>query len=188
MFEYAMLLGGHLGSILAAVMLTTLRCYPIATFARRGWLIKRDDILDSFTTDAKALYLKTFLTVDSKEPAKAFDDLYYNRYGRRIMPRSVVFTDEARIYRTLTHLGYQHSRVYHSARVYVEGEAHVNTLEGFWSLTKNGIRAVYHNVSTKHLQSYLNEYAFRFNRRKSLGRRNMFEAFTNRIRKVSSAA
>ena len=50
------------------------------------------------------------------------------------------------------------------------------------------IRAVYHNVSTKHLQSYLNEYAFRFNRRKSLGRRNMFEAFTNRIRKVSSAA
>ncbi len=106
----------------------------------------------------------------------------------RIMPRSIVFTDEARIYRPLPHLGYQHSRVYHSARIYVEGDAHVNTLEGFWSLTKNGIRGVYHNVSTKHLQSYLNEYAFRFNRRKSLGRRNMFEAFTSRIRKVSSAA
>ena len=95
----------------------------------------------------------------------------------RIMPRSVVFTDEARIYRNLPRLGYDHQRVYHSAGIYVDGDAHTNTIEGFWSLTKNGIRGVYHNVSTKHLQSYLNEYAFRFNRRKSLGKRNMFDAF-----------
>jgi transposase-like protein/Zn ribbon nucleic-acid-binding protein len=104
-----------------------------------------------------------------------------------IMPSSVVFTDEARVYRTLPHLGYQHGRVYHSANIYVQGDAHVNTLEGFWGLTKNGIRGVYHNVSTKYLQMYLNEYAFRYNRRKSLGRRNMFDAFTSRIRKIGLA-
>ena len=102
----------------------------------------------------------------------------------RIMPHSVIFTDEARIYRNLPRLGYDHQRVYHTAGIYVEGDAHTNTIEGFWSLTKNGIRGVYHNVSTKYLQTYLNEYAFRFNRRKSLGRRNMFEAFTNQIKKV----
>jgi len=101
----------------------------------------------------------------------------------RIMPRSVVFTDEARIYRTLPRYGYEHQRVYHTAGIYVDGDAHTNTIEGFWSLTKNGIRGVYHNVSTKHLQSYLNEYSFRFNRRKSLGKRNMFDAFVNRIEK-----
>ncbi len=101
----------------------------------------------------------------------------------RIMPSSIVFTDEARIYNNLPRLGYGHGRVYHSAHIYVEGDAHVNTMEGFWSLTKNGIRGVYHNVSAKHLQSYLNEYAFRFNRRKSLGRRNMFDAFVGRITK-----
>ena len=99
------------------------------------------------------------------------------------MPRSVVFTDEARIYRTLPNLGYVHQRVYHTAGIYVDGDAHTNTIEGFWSLTKNGIRGVYHNVSTKHLQSYLNEYAFRFNRRKSLGKRNMFDAFVSSDRK-----
>jgi len=99
----------------------------------------------------------------------------------------MVFTDETRVYRTLPQLGYRHERVYHSANIYVDGDAHVNTLEGFWSLTKNGIRGVYHNVSTKHLQSYLNEYAFRFNRRKSLGRRNMFGAFVARIRKEKAA-
>ena len=105
---------------------------------------------------------------------------------QRIMPRSAIFTDEARIYRNLERLGYWHQRVYHTAGIYVDGDAHTNTIEGFWSLTKNGIRGVYHNVSTKHLQSYLNEYAFRFNRRKSLGKRNMFDAFVNRIEKKAS--
>ena len=106
----------------------------------------------------------------------------------RIMPHSVIFTDEARIYRNLPRLGYDHQRVYHTAGIYVEGDAHTNTIEGFWSLTKNGIRGVYHNVSTKHLQSYLNEYSFRFNRRKSLGKRNMFDAFVSRIEKKASLA
>ncbi len=106
----------------------------------------------------------------------------------RIMPSSLIFSDETRMYWPLRHLGYQHKRVYHSAHIYVEGDAHVNTLEGFWSLTKNGIRGVYHNVSTKYLQTYLNEYAFRFNRRKSLGRRNMFDAFVGRINKQATRA
>jgi len=106
----------------------------------------------------------------------------------RIMPHTMVFTDEARVYRTLPQLGYRHERVYHSANIYVDGDAHVNTLEGFWSLTKNGIRGVYHNVSTKYLQTYLNEYAFRFNRRKSLHlEQPMFDAFMGRITKKAAA-
>jgi transposase-like protein len=106
----------------------------------------------------------------------------------RIMPRSVVFTDEARIYSTLPHLGYQHSRVYHSARIYVEGDAREHSRRILEPDQEWDSGRLSQCVSTKHLQSYLNEYAFRFNRRKSLGRRNMFEAFTNKIRKVSSAA
>lgn len=43
--------------------------------------------------------------------------------------------------------------------------AHTNTIEGFWSLVKRGIGGVYHSVSAKHLQSYLSEYAWRYNRR-----------------------
>jgi transposase len=108
---------------------------------------------------------------------------------KRILPSSMIFTDEAQFYHPLKAMGYEHGRVNHSAQVYVSGDAHVNTIEGFWSLTKNGIRGVYHNVSHKYLQMYLNEYAFRFNRRKALGRHHMFDAFLNRITKtVSSAA
>jgi len=83
----------------------------------------------------------------------------------RVLPRSTVFTDEATMYNPLTGMGFGHKRVHHAAKVYVEGDAHVNTLEGFWSLVKRGIGGVYHSVSSQHLQSYLSEYAWRYNHR-----------------------
>jgi len=46
------------------------------------------------------------------------------------------------------------------------GNAHTNTIENFWSLLKRGISGVYHAVSEKYLQSYINEYGFRYNHRK----------------------
>ena len=61
----------------------------------------------------------------------------------------------------------------HSENVYVSGDVHVNTMEGFWSLLKRGIDGVYHSVSAKHLQGYLNEYAWRYNHRNQTQR--MFE-------------
>jgi hypothetical protein len=42
---------------------------------------------------------------------------------------------------------------------------HTNTIEGFWSLVKRGVGGVYHAVSAKYLQGYLNEYAWRYNHR-----------------------
>jgi len=49
--------------------------------------------------------------------------------------------------------------------VYVDGHIHTNSVEGFWSPVKRGIGGVYHSVSPEYLQTYLDEYAFRFNRR-----------------------
>jgi transposase len=45
------------------------------------------------------------------------------------------------------------------------GDVHTQTIEGFWSLVKRGIGGVYDSVSRKYLQTYLNEYSFRYNRR-----------------------
>jgi transposase len=96
-------------------------------------------------------------------PAKSGDIL--PQVMHRVMPASVVFTDEARFYDPLAALGFRHGRVHHAANIYVSGDAHTNTIEGFWSLVKRGISGVYHNVSAKHLQSYLDEYAWRYNHR-----------------------
>jgi transposase len=47
----------------------------------------------------------------------------------------------------------------------VDSHIHTKSIEGFWSLVKRGIGGVYHAVSEKYLQTYLDEYAFRYNGR-----------------------
>ncbi len=82
-----------------------------------------------------------------------------------VLPKSTVFTDEYPIYDRLGARVNEHKRINHSSKVYVMGDVHTNTIEGFWSLVKRGIGGVYHSVSQKYLQTYLNEYSFRYNRR-----------------------
>jgi transposase len=83
----------------------------------------------------------------------------------RVLPGTMIYSDEFRGYDPLTQMGYGHQRIRHSEKVYVSGDVHTNTIEGFWSLVKRGIDGVYHSVSKKHLQGYLNEYAWRYNQR-----------------------
>jgi transposase len=99
-----------------------------------------------------------------------------------VLPKSLVYTDEWQPYARLGKMGYLHSRVNHSAKVYVDGDVHTQTIEGFWSLVKNGIRGVYHSVGSAHLQSYLDEYAFRYNHRRD--ERPMFKIFLERAYQV----
>jgi transposase len=83
----------------------------------------------------------------------------------RILPASIIYTDTYAIYDKVGAHGYDHQRINHSAKVYVMGDVHTNTIEGFWSLLKRGIGGVYHQVSAKYLQMYCDEYAYRYNRR-----------------------
>jgi transposase-like protein len=83
----------------------------------------------------------------------------------RVLPGTMIYSDEFRGYDPLHQMGYPHKRIRHSEKVYVSGDVHTNTIEGFWSLVKRGIDGVYHSVSRKHLQGYLNEYAWRYNQR-----------------------
>ena len=90
-----------------------------------------------------------------------------------------VYTDELASYNLLPKLGYVHGRVNHSQDEFVRGEVHTNTIDGFWSLVKRSIDGVHHSVSPKHLQSYLNSFAFRYNRRHSP--EPMFAALADRL-------
>jgi transposase len=101
----------------------------------------------------------------------------------KVEPETMIFTDEFLSYNKLSNIGYGHERVFHAQEIFVIGEAHTNSLEGFWSLVKNGIRGVYHQVSPKYLQSYVNEYAFRYTRRRSI--EPMFLSFLGQVRKFS---
>jgi transposase-like protein len=82
-----------------------------------------------------------------------------------VMSGTRIVTDDSKIYRGLKNEGWRHDTVNHSERVYVVGDIHTSTIEGFWSLVKNGIRGSHHAVSPKWLQGYLNEYVWRYNQR-----------------------
>lgn len=75
-------------------------------------------------------------------------------------------TDEWKGYNGLSKI-YNHSFVKHNTGQYVQGDVHTNTLEGFWSLLKRGLNGIYHKVSPKHLQLYVDEFVFRYNTRLS---------------------
>ena len=96
-----------------------------------------------------------------------------------VLPKSMVYTDEFPVYDKLAEHGYRHKRVHHASKVYVSGNVHTNTIEGFWSLLKGGISGVYKAVSERYLQAYINEYAFRYNHRKD--EMPMFLTMMNRI-------
>jgi transposase-like protein len=77
-------------------------------------------------------------------------------------------TDSSVVYRKIMPDG-QHEAVDHSKGEYVRGDAHTNTLEGFFSVFKRGLVGVYQHMDKKHLDRYLAEFDFRYNNRAKLG-------------------
>ena len=88
-----------------------------------------------------------------------------NHVQSYVLPSANLYTDEYGAYIETGRKYRSHQTIKHNAKVYVSGDVHTQTIEGFWSLVTNGIRGVYHTVSAKHLQGYLNEYAWRYNNR-----------------------
>jgi transposase len=100
--------------------------------------------------------------------------------------KTVVFTDEFPSYNRIEKLGYGHEIVQHTAKQYVRGIAHVNTVESLWSVIKRGIDGVNHSVSPLYLQSYLDSYIYRYNHRKD--ETPMFASLLARLSVVQQAA
>jgi transposase-like protein len=86
---------------------------------------------------------------------------------------SAVMTDAATWYKNLkVHVGFtgDHETVNHKAKEYVRpGGIHTNTVEGYYSIFKRGMRGVYQHCSEKHLHRYLAEFDFRYSNRVALG-------------------
>lgn len=80
-------------------------------------------------------------------------------------PGAELYTDDNAAYRGLPDMlnGYRHEAVTHSVGEYVRGQAHTNGIESFWALLKRGYQGTYHQMSRKHLQRYVTEFAGRHN-------------------------
>ncbi len=84
---------------------------------------------------------------------------------------ATVYTDDAAAYKGIP---FDHESVRHSVGEYVDGMAHTNGIESFWSMLKRAHKGVYHKMSAKHLQRYVNEFVGRHGvrERDTLGQMN----------------
>jgi ISXO2-like transposase domain len=86
-----------------------------------------------------------------------------------VAKETAMMTDEGGHYFTLGDHFASHESVSRKADEYVRGAAHTNTVEGYFSIFKRGMKGVYQHCSEKHLHRYVAEFDFRYNERARLG-------------------
>lgn len=91
--------------------------------------------------------------------AKNFIDAMVDPKAERLI------TDESNIYSGIGDADTKHESVNHSMEEWVRGDVHINNVENAWSLFKRSIVGSYHQISTKHMDAYLDEFEWRFNQR-----------------------
>jgi len=100
-----------------------------------------------------------------------------------VAPGATLYTDKWVGYRGLK-AEFNHATVDHMAKQYVNGDCHTNGIESFWALFKRGYHGIYHQMSKKHLQRYVNEFTFRLNRRTE----SMQTIFSELVTKISESS
>ncbi len=120
--------------------------------------------------------LRLVQTKDNKE-----DTVYQVIADNVAKDAEAIMTDESRIYnfRNTQFHRVRHERIKHKRKVYVRGDVHTNTVENSFSLLKRAVIGTYHQLSIKHLQRYLNEFSYRFNRREDA------ELFENTVTRMA---
>lgn len=86
-----------------------------------------------------------------------------------IAAEATVHTDEAMQYDNLCDHFADHQSVNHGAEEYVRGDVTTNTVEGYFSIFKRGMKGVYQHCGKQHLHRYAAEFAFRYSNRSANG-------------------
>lgn len=80
---------------------------------------------------------------------------------------AIIYTDQLGGYQQLKKYGFHHTSVNHKETYVIKGtDIHTNSIEGFWSIFKRGVSGVFTHISPKYLESYANEFGFRYGNRK----------------------
>ncbi|MFN3350804.1 IS1595 family transposase [Pseudorhodoplanes sp.] len=107
--------------------------------------------------------------VRSFHPATADGETVAKIVRENIERETRLHTDESRLYVKVGAEFVAHETINHAAKEYARGDVTTNTVEGYFSIFKRGMRGVYQHCGEKHLHRYLAEYDFRFNHRTKLG-------------------
>jgi hypothetical protein len=86
-----------------------------------------------------------------------------------ISKEAFIISDDWKAYGALGKVYWMHQTVNHGIGEYVRGIVHTNTIEGYYSIFKRGMKGVYQHCSERHLHRYLSEFDFRYSNRVRLG-------------------
>jgi len=145
----------------------------------------KDDDNDDYNKRGRGTKKKAVVGVVDRENKKVFAKVSMsNKQGKKLSgiqllnildevceKNNIVMTDEFKGYNILDKkTNYFRLKIDHT-KGYTDGDIHTNSIESFWALLKRGIYGIYHHVSMKYLQNYVNEFCFRYNNRNN----NMFD-------------
>jgi transposase-like protein len=89
--------------------------------------------------------------------------------SRNLKKDTRLMTDESPVYNSVGRTMASHERVQHKRKEYARGDVYTNTVEGYFSIFKRGMKGVYQHCDERHLQRYLHEFDFRYSNRAALG-------------------
>lgn len=92
---------------------------------------------------------------------------------------TTVHTDELPSYNGLGNEGFEHKKINHHKKQFVDLDTHTQTIDGFWGNFKNGVKGVHHHISNDYLHLYLAEHGFRYSHRNDI--KPMFLSFLDRM-------
>ena len=133
---------------------------------KRGRGTKKTPVVGIIDRKNKKIYAKVALPNQEGKQLSGKQLLEILRKTCEKDSKNVVMTDEFRGYNILDKENIVHLRVDHQ-QMFSDGFVHTNNIESFWATLKRGIYGIYHHVSVKYLQRYVNEFCFRYNNRKT---------------------
>lgn len=135
---------------------------------KRGRGTKKEVVIGCFDRMNKIIFAK--VGKKNKDGKKLTGKQLLDVLNQVATQKNTVITDEFKAYNILDKkTNHIHLKVDHTKEFVSENGVHTNTIESFWATLKRGILGIYHHVSADYLQSYVNEFCFRYNNRKNDG-------------------
>ena len=128
----------------------------------RGRGTRKNPVVGIVDREKKKVYAK--VSLPNKEGKKLSGNQLLAILNEVCKNKTTVITDEFTGYSILRKTEYVHLVIDYT-KGFVDDFVHTNNVESFWAILKRGIYGIYHHVSIKYLQTYVNEFCFRFNNR-----------------------
>lgn len=129
---------------------------------KRGRGTKKTPVVGVVDRDNKKIHAK--VAEPNKMGKKLTGKQLLTIINEVVKSANILVTDEFRSYGILKSTNHVHLKINHQ-NLFADGDIHTNTVESFWATLKRGIIGIYHHVSVEYLQSYIDEFCFRYNNR-----------------------